>query len=154
MQSLSRRVAAVAVAALLPLATPAADDAELEVRQVFERFVAAQNAHDSRTVKEMLWDGPGFLWITRGTPIWGRDAAIQRFEANYAGTWKLEPDLAQLHVTRLDGSVAEIFVPLVVTAGPAGQAPQAIAVHMNQVLIRTPGGWRIASILPIPVPRP
>jgi ketosteroid isomerase-like protein len=127
---------------------------EQEVRSTFERFVSAQNAHDIRAVKDLLWDGAGFLWVTRGTAIWGRDASLQRFEANHAGTWKLEPDLGQLRVTVLDGSIAQLFVPLVVTAGPPGQPAQATAFHMNPVLVRTAGIWRIASILPIPVPRP
>ncbi len=144
-----------AVPALLSpsLALPA-DGPEVEVRQTFDRFVAAQNAHDAAAVRELLWDGPGFLWITRGNPIWGRDAAMRRFQANYAGTWRLEPDRAQLRVTLLDGSTAQLFVPLVVTAGPPGEPPQSTAFHMNQVLVRTPSGWRVASILPIPVPRP
>lgn len=143
----------IAVIALAPVAAQAADGAEAEVRQTFGKFVDAQNAHDARAVNDLLWDAPGFLWITRGNVIWGREAAIQRFEANYRGTWKLEPDLAQLRVTVLGDGVAELFVPLVVTSGPAGQPAQAVSVHMNQLLVRTPAGWRIASILPIPVPK-
>lgn len=79
---------------------------------------------------------------------------MRRFEANYAGTWRLEPDRARLRVTLLDGSTAQVFVPLVVTSGPAGQPPQSTPFHMNQVLVRTASGWRVASLLPIPVPRP
>jgi uncharacterized protein (TIGR02246 family) len=141
------------VISMAPVALGAASGPETEVRQVFGRFVDAQNAHDARAVNDLLWDGTGFLWITRGTAVWGRDAAIQRFEANYRGTWKLEPDLEQLRVTMLGDGVAELFVPLVVTSGPAGQQAQPVSFHMNQVLVRTPAGWRIASILPIPVPR-
>ena len=48
---------------------------EDEVKAVVERFVAAQNAHDIRAVGEVLLDAPHFLWITRGTPIWGHEAA-------------------------------------------------------------------------------
>jgi hypothetical protein len=144
----------VLLAAALPLSARPAEGTEADVRKVLESFVAAQNAHDSRAVKEFLWDGPGFLWITRGNVIWGRDAAIQRFEANYSGTWKLEPDLERLRITPLDANAAQLFVPLLVTSGPAGQPSQTVPFHMNQVLVRTPAGWRIASILPIPVPKP
>jgi hypothetical protein len=42
---------------------------------LFAKFVAAQNAHDLKAVGELLQDSPQFLWITRGVPIWGRDAA-------------------------------------------------------------------------------
>ncbi len=145
---------ATAVLLLAPVTGLAADPVEAEVRATFERFVAAQNAHDAPAVKELLWDGPGLLWITRGSVIWGREAAMRRFEANYAGTWTLEPDRAQLRVTVLDATTAQLFVPIVVTAGAPGQAPQPVPIHMNQVLVRTASGWRVASILPIPLPRP
>jgi hypothetical protein len=80
-----------------------------DVKVVFDRFVVAQNAHNVSAVRDLLWDSPDFLWITRGAPIWGRDAALKRFEALYQGT---------------------------------------------QTLVKTAGGWRIASILPIPLPTP
>src|SRR5919109_5653807 len=69
---------------------------EDEVKAVFERFVVAQNAHDLKAVGELLLDAPHFLWITRGTPIWGHEAALKRFEALYQGTWRLEPDMPAL----------------------------------------------------------
>lgn len=144
----------VAVALFLPVSASPVDGPEADVRGTFERFVAAQNAHDAKAVRELLWDAPGFLWITRGNVLWGRDTAVKRFEANYGGTWRLEADLALLRVTILDASTAQIFVPLVVTSGPAGQPPQSVPFHMNQTLVRTPSGWKVASILPIPVPRP
>jgi ketosteroid isomerase-like protein len=144
----------LAVAVLFPLPGRAADSPESELRGVFERFVAAQNAHDAKAVGELLWDQPGFLWITRGTPIWGREAALQRFEANYAGTWKLDPDMARFRATVLDAGTAQVFVPVTFTIGPPGKPAQAVTFHMNQVLVRTPTGWKVASILPIPVPVP
>jgi ketosteroid isomerase-like protein len=67
-------------------ALAAADD---EVKATFDRFVAAQNAHDVSAVRDLLLDSPNFLWVTRGAPIWGRDAALKRFETLYQGTWKL-----------------------------------------------------------------
>jgi hypothetical protein len=75
-------------------------------------------------------------------------------KTNYGGTWKLDADISLLRVTLLDAATAQIFVPLVVTSGPAGQAPQSVSIHMNQTLIRSPSGWKVASILPIPVPKP
>ena len=66
-----------------------------EARALFERFVAAQNAHDPVAAEALLWNSPDFLWITRGQAIWGRTAAMERFRALYAGTWRLEPDMAQ-----------------------------------------------------------
>ncbi len=147
------RAVLLAVALVLPAVASAADAPEVEVRKTFEAFVAAQNAHDVKAVGDLLWDRAGFVWITRGTVIGGRDAALRRFEANYAGTWRLDADVGQLRVTMLGADAAELFVPLTVTAGPAGQPAQGVPFHMNQVLVRTPAGWKIASILPIPVPK-
>jgi hypothetical protein len=39
--------------------------AEDEVKDVFGKFVVAQNAHDLKAVGEILRDSPQFLWITR-----------------------------------------------------------------------------------------
>ena len=47
------------------------------------------------------------IWVARGTPIWAREAGLNRFEAPYQGTWRLEANAAELHAI-----------------GPAGQAAQ------------------------------
>jgi hypothetical protein len=52
---------------------------EDEVRSTFDRFVNAQNSHDVKTVESLLLGSPDFLWITRGAPLWGQDAALKRF---------------------------------------------------------------------------
>jgi hypothetical protein len=125
-----------------------------EVRQAFDRFVAAQNAHDLRAVEGLLLDSPDFLWITRGMPIWGREAALKRFRALYEGTWQLAPEAGALKVVLLSDNVAQLFVPIAFSIGAAGQAPQATRFLMNQVLVKTPTGWKVSAILPIPAPAP
>jgi ketosteroid isomerase-like protein len=125
---------------------------EDEVRATFDRFVAAQNAHDIKAVESLLLGSPNFLWITRGTPIWGQDAALKRFTALYDGTWRLEPEPSGLKVTMIGDGVAQIYVPIIFTIGAAGQPPQQTRFLMNQVLVKTPDGWRVSSILPIPAP--
>ena len=124
------------------------------MRAAFDQFVNAQNAHDVVAVRELLLDSPNFLWVTRGTPIWGREAALKRFEALYQGTWKLSPDTANLKVVLVNDMTAQVYVPITFNIGPAGQpAPDALFL-MNQTLIKTAAGWRIANILPIPLPPP
>ena len=71
---------------LLTIAGVARANSEDEVKALFAKFVAAQNAHDLKAVGELLQDSPQFLWITRGIPIWGRDAALKRFDVLYQGT--------------------------------------------------------------------
>src|SRR5258708_22219013 len=90
---------------------------EDEVRATFERFVAAQNAHDVKVVESLLLKSPDFLWITRGMAVWGSDAALKRFSALYEGTWRLDADASSLRITMLGDSAAQIFVPIMFTIG-------------------------------------
>jgi len=122
------------------------------VRTTFDQFIVAQNAHDPVAVRALLLDSPNFLWITRGNVVWGRDAAIKRFEANYAGTWKLTPKLAELNVMVLSDSAAQLYVPILFTIGAAGQPAQDSWIFINQTLAKTAVGWKVLSILPIPAP--
>ena len=148
---MSRRLSMVTLALLL-LVTPAAwAEPEEEIRAVFGRFVAAQNAHDLGALRDLLWDSTRFLWITHGVPVWGREAALKRFEAVYQGTWRLEPSLAELHVTMLSNSAGQLYVPILFTSGAAGQPSQSTRVLMNQTIVRTPAGWKVANVVPVPI---
>jgi ketosteroid isomerase-like protein len=152
---ISRRLAAFAAPFLIPLVINAASAApEDEARGTFERFVAAQNAHDVKAVESLLLNSPDFLWITRGTPVWGSDPALKRFATLYDGTWRLDPEASSLKIMMLGDSAAQIYVPIMFTIGAAGQAAQPTRFLMNLVLFKTPGGWRVSSILPIPAPAP
>ncbi len=84
--------------------------------------------------------------------MWGAEAALKRFASLYEGTWKLEPDMSGLKVTMMGTEAARLYVPIVFTIGPAGQAAQPTRFFMNQVLVKTKDGWRISCILPIPAP--
>lgn len=140
---------------LIPLVTNAAFAApEDDVRATFERFVAAQNAHDVKAVESLLLNSPDFLWITRGAPVWGSDSALKRFTALYEGTWRLDPEASSLKITMLGNSAAQLYVPIMFTIGAAGQPAQPTRFLMNQILVKTAGGWKVSSILPIPAPAP
>ena len=140
------------LALLVPGGSVASAGASDDVTATFNRFVAAQNAHDLKAVSDLLWDSPDFLWVTRGTPIFGRDAALKRFETVYAGSWSLAPLSGDLRVTFVTPTTAEVYVPIDFTIGPPGAAPTVTRFLMNQTLVMTAKGWVIASILPIPVP--
>jgi uncharacterized protein (TIGR02246 family) len=140
--------------ALLVVAGVARAGTEDEVKALFAKFVAAQNAHDLKTVGDLLQDSPQLLWITRGTPIWGRDAALKRFEALYQGTWSLDPKMDELRVIELQPGVAQLYVPITFMIAPAGQTAQPMRFLMNQVVVKAADGWKVSSILPIPAPQP
>jgi ketosteroid isomerase-like protein len=123
-----------------------------EVRATFDHFVAAQNAHDLKAVQTVLLDSPDFLWITRGTPLWGTDAALKRFATLYEATWHLDPEAGSLRVTMIGDGAAQLYVPIMFTIGPSGQSPPPTRFLMNQLLVKTASGWKISNILPIPAP--
>jgi hypothetical protein len=151
---LLRRCARWTVAATLLAASSAFASSEDEVRAAFARFVEVQNAHDTKALEGLLADSPHFLWITRGTVLWGREAAIQRFGKLHEGTWRLEPELANLRVVPISETAAELHVPVTFTTGAPGEAPQRSRLFLNQVLVKSNGVWRVMSIFPIPAPAP
>jgi uncharacterized protein (TIGR02246 family) len=155
MKDTDRRSAlAFGMAAALISSGSAAAAPQDEVRAVFESFVAAQNGHDPAAVERLLRTSPDFLWITRGTAVWGREAAMERFRALYRGTWQLEPEMAQFRAIALSDGAMQIFVPVLFTIGPSGQPSSQSHFLMNLTLVRDADAWRIASILPIPAPMP
>lgn len=152
-----RRIANVSRASVVLMAISftidsAAAGPEEEVRATFDRFVTAQNAHDIKAVESLLLGSPDFLWITRGTPVWGQDAALKRFTTLYDGTWRLHPDTSGLKIVMLDDGVGQIYVPITFAIGASGQPAQQTNFLMNLVVVKTPAGWRVSSILPIPAP--
>ncbi len=84
----------------------------------------------------MLLDSPRFLWITRGAPIWGREAALKRFEALYQGTWSLDPKTDELKVFEVRPEVTQLDVPIAFMIAPAGQTAQPTRFLMNQILVK------------------
>jgi len=152
---IARAVAVSAIFAATSLSPGSAVAAsEDEIRAAFQQFVTAQNAHDVKAVEGLLLPSPDFLWITRGAPIWGKDAALQRFSALYQGTWHLDPEPAGLKIMMLGDAAAQIYIPITFAIGAAGQPAQQMKFLMNQVLVKTPAGWKVSSILPIPAPSP
>jgi len=125
---------------------------EDEVRAVFDRYIAVQNAHDLKAMRNLLVDSPDFLWITRGKPIWGREAALKSLGERYKGTWHIEPDRKEFRVISVSRRVAQVYATTQLTVGNPGAKPSKIRLYINLVMVKKPEGWRIASILPILVP--
>jgi uncharacterized protein (TIGR02246 family) len=133
--------------------TPAgAATMEDEVRVVFDKYVAVQNAHDLKAMRSLLVDSPDFLWITRGKPIWGREAALKSLEERYKGSWHIEPDRKEFRVISVSRRVAQVHATAQLTVGEPGAEPSKVRLYVNLVMVKKPEGWRIASILPIMVP--
>lgn len=147
-----RLLALVLAAAGLFLSPVRAATMEEEVRALFDRYVAIQNAHDSKAMRNLLVDSPDFLWISRGKPIWGREAALKELEERYKGTWHLEVDRNDLRVISVSRRVAHVYATTQLTAGEAGHKPARTRAYINLVMVKKPEGWQIASVLPIQAP--
>jgi hypothetical protein len=122
---------------------------EAEARDLFTKFVAAQNAHSVSDVKAMLWNSPGTLLLARGAEIRGPGAIADRFKEYYEGTWHVEPDMSLFHVTLISKDVMQFLVPVVFTRGLPGQPSQENKFLVTQTLVHEANGWRIASIISI-----
>jgi ketosteroid isomerase-like protein len=145
-------IVAMTMSMVVTIVSAAWAGTEDEVKAIFGKFAAAQNAHDLKAVGEILQDSPQFLWITRGTPYWGRDAALKRFGEYYQGTWALEPKLDEIKVVELSPGVAQLLAPTVFKIAPAGQSAQPALFLLNHIYVKTADGWKLASIFPILVP--
>jgi hypothetical protein len=55
-------------------------------------------------------------------------------------------------VEKVPRGAAQLYVPIMFTIGAAGQPAQPTRFLMNLILVKTPGGWKVSSILPIPAP--
>ena len=147
-------VAAIAAALFLAAtawsagpALAAADDAE--ARTIFEKFIAAQNAHDADAVKAMLLDSPSTLLFARNVDTRGRDAVAARFREYYEGTWHLEPDMSKFRVAVISNDVMQVLVPIVFTRGLPGKPAQQNIFLIGQTYVQDASGWHVASIMPV-----
>jgi len=148
---MGKRFATVVLGTLL-VASAHAATMEDEVRAVFDKYIAAQNAHDLKTVRTLLLAPTDLLWISQGRPLWGRDAALKGLEDRYRGTWHIDVDRKEFRVVSVSRRVAQVYAQTQLTVGDPGVEPARNRVYINLVMVKKPEGWRIASILPIMVP--
>lgn len=132
-------------------ATPARAGPTDEVRRGFDQFVAAQNAHDLGAVGVLLAGGPEFIWVTRGTIVKGRAAALNRFGELFRGTWHLQVT-SPAETFLIDRNTVQLVAPVTFRIGPPGSVPTETRFILTQLWHRQQKRWQVASILPIPVP--
>jgi uncharacterized protein (TIGR02246 family) len=117
-----------------------------EVRATYERFVAAQNARDLSRVRELLLDGPQFLWVSDGMSVWGREAMLERMASfQEAEVWRVEPDLARAEPVRLTEATAFLHLPLTLVIG-SQPSPDRLRFLVSILCVRAIDAWRIAAL--------
>jgi hypothetical protein len=134
----------------------AASSADVEeIRALFLRQAAGETAHDIQVIDAVLARvSPGqpdpVNFVARAYCFWGREAVMNHFRTTFTGTWRFEPDQSAIRVMPLGADVAHIYAPTRITVGAAGRQAATYQFHINEFAIRTPDGWRIAAIVPVP----
>jgi hypothetical protein len=129
-------------------------DAE-EIRALFLRQADGESAHDIDVIDAVLArTTPGqpdpVNFVARAYCFWGREAVINHFRTVFLGTWRFEPDHDAIRVIPLGSDVAHIFAPTRITLGATEQQAATYQFLINEIAIRTPDGWRISAIVPVP----
>jgi ketosteroid isomerase-like protein len=133
------------------VAAPAAEPAGNDVMATYARFIAGQNAHDAAAVAAVLLDSKELVWAQYGgQSIWGRQQVMEAFQKEWQGTWKLDPQLAEARVANPAPGVAVLITPLLYTFGDPGASPVTVPIRWGGVFVKTPSGWRIASMFVTP----
>ena len=132
-------------------------DTDIEqIHLLFLRQAAAETAHDIDAIDSVLARAePGqpdpVTFVARAYCFWGRDSVLEHFRTIFKGTWRFEPDESAIRVIPISTDVAQIYAPTQVTVGPAGGPAAIYQFLVNEFAIRTPVGWRISAIVPVPV---
>jgi ketosteroid isomerase-like protein len=127
-------------------ADPARADWSQEVRATYDRFVAAQNARDLTRVRELLLDGPQFLWVSDGMSVWGREAMLERMASfQEAEVWRVEPDLARAVPVQVSDATGFLHLPLTLVIG-SQPSPDRLRFLVSILCVRGVDGWRIAAL--------
>jgi hypothetical protein len=153
--------------------TEAWADATQDIKAVFERFIVAMNVRDTDALKELLSDTPNFLWVAGGTPVQGRDAALQDLDELCQGALYLDPAMAAFRTIELSGDVVQLYAPVIFVPSPSAPPQQMQPTRpekpplmprlrpvpqlppekfiISQTMVKTSTGWRIATIFTFPV---
>jgi hypothetical protein len=126
-----------------------------QIQALFQRQAADETAHDIAALESVLApvapDGTDpVAFLSRAGQFWGRAAVLAHFQSNFTGTWRFIPDQQLLRITPLNADTALLYDPTDVTIGKAGEAPLTARFLINEIAVRTPAGWRISAIVPVP----
>lgn len=135
---------------------PSISDRDIEeIRALFLRQAAGETAHDIEAIDAILARAaPGqpdpVTFVARAYRFWGREAVLDHFRTVFKGTWRFEPDLSAIRVIPISVDTAQIYAPTQITLGPAGGPAATYPFLVNEFAVRTPEGWRISVIVPVP----
>ena len=132
--------------------TPADSQA---VRALFLQQTTAETAHDLHALSGMFAStAPGqpdaVSFVARAYRFWGRGEVLEHFRQTFAGTWRVEPDRSALRIIPLNQDTVQVYAPTKVTIGAPGQPEKTATFLINEFMIRSPSGWKVAAVIPVP----
>jgi uncharacterized protein (TIGR02246 family) len=130
------------------------DDIEA-IRALFLRQAAAETAHDLEALDTVFArSAPGQAdpvnFVARAYRFWGREAVLEHFRTVFNGTWRFEPEEAEIRVMPISADVAHIYAPTRITLEAADGTEATHRFLVNEFAVRTEDGWRITTIVPVP----
>jgi len=143
---MKRLIATIALLSLAMSAAPAGAGTAEELRALYARFLAAQNAHDVAAVRPLLAEGPRFLWVSDGKTFWGRETMLERMGSFQAAeVWRVAPDLERAATVEIGADAGYLHLPLELIIG-AKANPDRLRFLVSMLGVKTPAGWRIAAL--------
>jgi hypothetical protein len=141
-------------------AEPLTHQTREDLRVLYKQLIDAENRHDIDAVRPLLWKSPSMLFVAKTATaaggnwagFWGTEVVLQHFHDLYQGTFVMSPDYSKERVAGLSPDVAETYVPLLISVGYAGQTPVPKPFLMIVEWVRTPGGWKMATDVALPIP--
>ena len=151
-----RSPAAPAISLAASAAAPAA-----ALRLLLRRKLRSWRSIRASSLARTLTTARSFLrccWIqaiscwpkTAARSIWGRKQALDAFEAEWKGSWKVDPQTQELRIADIAPGVEMLITPLLLTHGEPGKSTSSVPQRWAGVFVKTKSGWRIASIFITP----
>lgn len=128
----------------------------------YHQLIDAENNHDVKTVKRMLYASPGTLLVAKTKTkeeggwagFWGQETVGQHLEAVISGgTFHITPEYNSCKLTFIKPDIAELYVPVHIAVSYAGQEPVAKPFLMIIIWIWSDKEWKIQSDIAIPIPQ-
>ena len=126
-----------------------------EIRNLFLQQAAAATAHDIVAFERVFTSAPpdssvSVTFVARAYQYWSKQALIDHFTETFKGVWKFEPDPSNIRIIPLTADSAEIYAPTQVTFGSSDATAKTNPFLVCEIAVRTPQGWRIGAIIPVP----
>ncbi len=123
-------------------------EATEKANELFESFVTSQNEHDLTTLDKLFFQSPDFLWINKGTEIWGNAETIEALEKLHKANLRLEPVSEKMKIILLTDQSAQIFVPVVYITKEAGRDVKRNYL-LNLTVASKNNEWKIYSVVTV-----